>query len=74
MCDWIEINKEQPEEGEEVLTFFKPTGIAIMKYTRLVKKFAWTGRDYFSGSSGFLTDNVTHWIRLPKEPVIEGGG
>ena len=67
--DWIKIKDERPKEGERVITYFKHTGVSIMKYHNLRgTKDEIMGKDLFTGSGGFLTDDVTHWMPLPKKP------
>ena len=71
MENWIKIEDAQPEDGDIVFTYFEFTRVEIAKYSKL--KDYKSGGHMFSNKSGFLTDDVTHWmpVSLPKPP--EGG-
>jgi len=67
--NWIDIKKQAPKEGQRVITYHDMTGIDIMKYSDLEgTEDEIMGKHFFSNSSGFLTDDVTHWMPLPDKP------
>ena len=71
--DWINIRNQQPKDGARVLTYFKDfIGIEIATYCNLRgTKDEVFGLDCFHNKSGFLTDDVTHWMSLPEPPESE---
>ena len=62
--DWIKIEDRLPEEGQRVIYFFKETGISIGRFTQ--KAFEGEKMNTFYGASGWLSDDVTHWMPLHK--------
>lgn len=58
--------KNWPEDGEIVLAYFEHTGLDIMRFHRLKGKDRIFGRCTFSSCLGFLTDDVTHYMKLGK--------
>ena len=60
--DWINIKDKLPEEGQKVIYYFKETGISIGYYS------CKGGCDCFYSHDGWLCDDVTHWMPLPKPP------
>lgn len=59
---WISVEDRLPEEGISVLYYFGCVGVHKGKYKK-------NGRsNIFYGNSGFLTDDVTHWMPLPEPP------
>lgn len=75
--NWIKIEDELPVEGEKVLTYFDFVGVEIAFYQNVSEeievidgkeyKGIW-GQNMFYNKSGYLTDDVTHWMPLPKPP------
>jgi len=63
---WLSIKDHVPEPGQKVLYYFKPLGMFIGTYTKADPEY---GKHCFSGKSGWLIDDVTHWMPLPKEPT-----
>jgi len=65
---WISVKNALPAEGQSVIYYFRLTGIDIGTYHS--EKCDEGGPDYqcFGGASGFLTDDVTHW--MPDEGQI----
>lgn len=69
--DWIKIEDQVPEDGQVVITYFDLLNnkIEIAIYKNLVgtedKMF---GHNLFYNKSGWLTDDVTHWMPLPDPP------
>jgi len=74
---WIKIEDAQPKDGEVVITYFKYnhiTGIEVALYKNLKgTENEIFGHHCFTNKSGYLTDDVTHWMPLPPLPV-EGVG
>lgn len=69
--DWINIRDKKPEIGQKVLTFFDVTGIEIATYYRPYPHNQVEGlekMDCFENRSGWLCDDVTHWMPLPARP------
>jgi len=69
--DWIKIEDQTPEDGQVVLTYFKELNnpIEISVYKNLVgTDDEIFGHNCFSNKSGWLTDDVTHWMPLPDPP------
>jgi hypothetical protein len=62
----MEHERNWPEEQEIVLAYFKETGLDIMRFHRLEGKERAFGRCLFSSCMGFLTDDVTHYMKLGK--------
>lgn len=68
MDRWISIDDKLPKEGQQVIIYFKQTGIDIMKYHDLEgTEDEKMGKNLFTGR-GFLTDDVTDWMPLPNIP------
>ncbi len=71
---WIKIEDAQPRDGDIVITCFEVTGIETARYKNLKgtedEIFGW---NCFTNKSGFLTDDVTHWMPLPEIPKEENG-
>ena len=71
---WNDIRKVKPQENQRVIYFFDVTGVGIGNYHRV--KGGALGEDYtidvFQGSTGFLGDDVTHWMPIPEVPQLEG--
>lgn len=66
---WISVEDRLPEDGQQVLTFFEITGVEIAKYQNLKgTKDEIFGHNCFYNGKGYLTDDVTHWMPLPKPP------
>lgn len=55
MSDWIDVNDELPQPGEEVLTY--------CPYIYAVS--FWTGEEWDT------MDDITHWMPLPGRPEDE---
>jgi hypothetical protein len=64
--EWIRIKDKAPEEGKLLVYYFAPLGCFIGKYKRC--KTPQDGIHTFYGKSGFLTDDVTHWMPIPPFP------
>jgi len=62
--EWIKVADKLPEEGQIVIYYFSVTGIDIGQYNKDEE----TGINVFSGCNGWLGDDVTHWMPLPKSP------
>ena len=69
--DWINISEKAPNHGDSVLAYFDVSdSVEIYIYTDLSKtEFAEYGKHQFSNRSGFLTDDITHWMPLPDPPT-----
>lgn len=66
---WINMEDRAPEDGQVVITYFEITGIEIAAYSCLEgTEDNVFGRHCFSNKSGWLTDDVTHWMPLPGIP------
>ena len=59
---WRKVEDELPKDGQKVIYYFEVTGINIGKYKKDKEG------DIFYGRSGFLTNDVTHWMPLPEPP------
>ena len=71
--DWIKIEDQVPEDGQLVLTYFEVLNnkIEISTYKNLVGTDREIfGHNLFYNKSGFLTDDVTHWMPLPDPPKL----
>ena len=66
--DWIKIEDKIPDEGQKVIYYFEHTGISIGKFTKDKDNIGFPFGNIFYGKSGFLTDDVTHWMPLPEPP------
>lgn len=53
--EWVSMSEKKPEQGAEVAYFFDKVGGNIGTYN---------GGHHFSGLTGFITDDVTHWAIL----------
>ena len=62
MTSWIKVEDKLPEEGQRVIYYFKATGVSVGHYYRA------ESRDCFGSISGWLCDDVTHWMNLPEPP------
>ena len=75
MNNWIKIEDKQPKEKQDVWYYFKPCGIFKGKYIKeeyVTYDNEIDYHDIFYGKSGFLTDDVTHWMPYKendKEPI-----
>lgn len=63
---WIPITEKAPAEGEVCITYHEHTGVDIMRCCYLKGEDTQFGIVMFVSKSGFLTDDVTHWIPLAK--------
>lgn len=81
--NWLEINKEKPDEEQKVIYFFEHTGVNRGKYKTIEYSDIFgkdeDGNNYkgdmFYSEKGFLTDDVTHWMpdngqNLPSPPLV----
>lgn len=69
--DWIKIEDQVPEDGQVVITYFEELNnkIEISTYKNLVgTEDEMFGHNMFYNKSGWLTDDVTHWMPLPDPP------
>lgn len=81
MSEWIDIKDQEPVDEQEVIYFFDICGV----FRGIFTKEYYSEEDYgpgyediysccFSSKSGFLCDDVTHWMpddgraELPKGP------
>jgi hypothetical protein len=72
MSDWIKMSDRKPEEGQAVIYYFDMVGRHRGHYTTWTEAGEFT-YDVFHGPSGFLTDDVTHWMpdvgqEMPEKP------
>lgn len=78
MSSWIKMSDEKPEHGQQVFYYFEVTGV----HAGIYEWYEWPEeeigvKDCFSNESGFLCDDVTHWMprskgdAIPKMPYIE---
>jgi len=72
--DWINIEDQMPKDDQKVITYcdmLDNNKIEIAIYKNLVgtedEKF---GHNMFYNKSGWLTDDVTHWMPLPEAPKL----
>jgi hypothetical protein len=65
---WININDKAPEDGQHVIYYFEPLGMFMGYYERCKGEAALYGTHCFESASGFLTDDVTHWMPAPEAP------
>jgi len=71
--DWINIEDQVPEDGQLVLTYFDilDNKIEISRYKNLLgTEDEIFGHNMFHNRSGWLTDDVTHWMPLPEPPKL----
>jgi len=59
---WISVKDKLPNEEQRVIYYFKHTGINVGKYMSTIYG------PCFYGETGWLTDDVTHWMPLPEIP------
>ena len=59
--EWISVEERLPEEGQEVIYFFKHTGIHVGKFHRKFIKELNHTFNCFSGSEGFLFARRLGW-------------
>jgi hypothetical protein len=71
---WIDIRERQPEFGQKCYVWcdFLNLEGEVMQYKPLpfIELEDWSivvGRDLFHGKTGFLTDDVTHWMPAEEE-------
>ena len=69
MNEWISMKDRKPRQGQHVVYYFNTTGMQIGKYRRTKD-----GADVFYCGFCFLTDDVTHWMPVPKPPTTEKKG
>lgn len=67
MSEWIRMDERRPDIDQKVLYYFEMVGIHVGRYGRWTDEEGYE-HDVFSGPSGFLTDDVTHWMPLPEPP------
>jgi len=71
--DWISIKDQVPEDGAIVITYFgelnNPIEIARYKNLKGTEDEVF-GHNCFINKSGWLTDDVTHWMPLPDPPKV----
>ena len=65
MGEWIRVDEHRPEVGQWVLYYFDRLGMHLGWYA--VDE---DGSDIFYGASGFLSDDVTHWMPMPDAPKV----
>jgi len=67
--NWIKIEDQLPEDGARVITYFEFSGVEIAIYKNLEgTEDEMFGSNLFYNKSGWLTDDVTHWMPLPEPP------
>ncbi len=66
--EWVKIEDKLPEEDQRVIYYFKETGIDIGIFTQ--QDVVGFKMNTFYGKSGFLSDDVTHWMPLPDVPLV----
>jgi hypothetical protein len=67
MNEWIAMKDRKPRQGQRVIYYFDEVGMHIGKYRRTPD-----GGDCFSHGFCFLTNDVTHWMPVPKPPKVDG--
>ena len=60
--EWIKTSEKLPEQYQQVIYYFRHTGVSCGKYERT------SDGDIFHSLNGFLCDDVTHWMPLPEPP------
>jgi hypothetical protein len=73
MNDWVKMSDRKPEETQAVIYYFDMVGIHRGWYQVYTDEDGYK-YDVFFGMSGFLSDDVTHWMpdtgqELPEKPV-----
>ncbi|WP_269914041.1 DUF551 domain-containing protein [Acinetobacter sp. HY1485] len=71
--DWISVEEQLPEDGQQVLIYSKETHIASAAYRKAMPEIGCDKDDW----SGWFSDevdepNVTHWQPLPNLPIQSG--
>lgn len=71
MCDWIDINAELPNDYETVAIFcyYGGTIYRDLTFERISGKHVAQYVDGVFYVDGEEQTCVTHWLRLPKDPV-----
>lgn len=67
MSEWISIKDRLPEKDVAVLCFYYDQYMAVMEYWYDDYK---TGKPTFSNPPSPPVERVTHWMPLPKPPII----
>ena len=70
MSPWIPVTERYPEEEQKVLYYFKETGISQGTFW-ISDTPGFEGMRCFGGWDGYLCEDVTHWMPLPKAPKDE---
>lgn len=75
MYDWIDVNAELPNECETVVIFcyFGGTIYRDLTFERISGKYVAQYVDGVFYVDGEEQTCVTHWMRLPKDPISKGG-
>lgn len=66
--NWIKVEDELPEIGQRVIYYFEHVGVHVGKFMKVDNNEDMPYGNIFYGKSGFLTDDVTHWMPLPEIP------
>lgn len=71
--DWISVEDDLPKENQDVIYYFRHTGIHMGRFNRVEYPAEFVGEkgvfgNAFFGRDGFLVDDVTHWMPLPEPP------
>ena len=77
--EWVSVKDGMPEPEQEVFYYLDLTGVSKGKYwkNRTTLEDEEINMDCFGGVSGWLCDDVTHWMPykegapLPKPPTGE---
>jgi hypothetical protein len=65
---WIKCSDRMPKEGQRVIYYFHYVGVHAGNYTRTVDEDGVVSHVFY-GPSGFLSDDVTHWMPFPEPPA-----
>jgi len=70
--NWLDIQDHVPDIDQDVLYYFEGVGIGLGTYKGVDNTPEWGLLGHvFAGDSGWLTDDVTHWLPLPNPPDIK---
>ena len=68
MSEWILVSDRLPKDGQKVIYYFKPVGSHVGRYSKEIDEEGYE-HHVFHGRSGWLEDDVTHWMPYPEDPV-----
>jgi len=73
LCGWVSTRDRLPNDGQNVLYYFKHVGMHLGVFNKIELPEEEVGEkgvfaDCFSSENGFLCDEDMYWVPLPKPP------